>query len=165
MNIPISKALVENVLLKDVFPVKLFIDLKEKEFSGYIYLVIDSEFGFEESIILFLKGDICGSIYYNDYLNIEQFGRNALEFGFNCFGFRNGILNIYELSLDQIKLLLIFNDKIVYNFKIKKKDISKIIFNYNPDKLKKFVDNNINIDNVTKYNLLDKFHLNDILRN
>lgn len=165
MNIPISKTLVENVSLEDVFPEKLFLDLKNKSFSGYTYLVIDSEFGFEESIIIFSKGDIVGSIYFNEFYNLEKFGKEGIELGLNCFGFKNGILNIYELSTDQIKLLLIFNDKISYNLKIKKSDFSKIKFSYDVDKLKNLLNNNINIDTQTKYSLLNKFHLSDVLRN
>jgi hypothetical protein len=66
MNLPISKPIVENVFLDVIDPVKLLSDLNQKQFTGFIYLTVHSLNNFEENILLFLKGNISGSIYLNN---------------------------------------------------------------------------------------------------
>jgi hypothetical protein len=164
MNLPLSKPLIENVFLKDINPEALFLDLNSKNFSGYTYLVVKSDYGFQESIIIFSKGQIVGSIYLNDFYNLEIYGKDAFDLSINCFGVDDGLLNIYNLDSDQIKLLLIFSDKINYNFKIKKSSVSKLSFKYNDNKLKTFINENIDKEKLLKKDLFNKYELSELLR-
>jgi len=162
MNIPINVPLVENVFLEQLIPDKLFIDLSQKQFSGYTYLVINGKYGFEESIIIFIKGKVVGSIFLIDGYNLELFGGNAFVYGVNAYGHSEGLLNIYNLTDDQIKLILIFNDQIKYNYKFDKNTISKILFKYDDKRIDSLLKDKIEIKE-SKTDVFNKFNLSDLL--
>jgi len=161
MNLPINKPLLENVLLETINPKELLLDLKSKQFSGYIYLVINDKFGFEENILLFSKGDIFGCIYLNDFYNKQIYGERAFELVKASFDKKDGLLSIYNLTNDQVKLTLIFNDKIKYVININKKSVQKMVFKYSEDYFKKVL--NIKEEVDTKHSLLNKYQLNELL--
>ena len=161
MNLPINKPLLENVLLETINPKELLLDLKSKIFSGYIYLVINDKFGFNESILLFSKGDIFGSIYLNDFFNKQIYGKDAFDLIKASFDKKDGLLSIYNLTSDQVKLTLIFNDKIKYIVNINKKSVNKMVFKYSEDYFRKAL--NIKKEVDTKHSLLNKYQLNELL--
>jgi len=162
MNIPINVPLVENVFLDQLIPDKLFVDLSEKKFSGYTYLVVNGKFGFEESIIIFTKGKVVGSIFIIDAYNLELFGANAFAHGINSYGHTDGLLNIYNLTDDQIKLILIFNDQIKFNYLFDKKTISKILFKYDDKRVEGLLKDKIEIKE-SKLDIFNKFNLSGLL--
>jgi hypothetical protein len=163
MNLPISKPIIENVYLDDIEPVKLLSDLNKKQFTGYIYFVIHSLNNFEENILLFLKGNVAGSIYLNNTYNIEIYGKEAFDFSLNNLNYKDGSINIYELSAEQLKLILIFNDKIKFDYKFDEKSISKLKLKYNENLFKERLKNKIlNVD--LRGDLFDKFNINELLR-
>ncbi|MFH0905982.1 MAG: DUF2226 domain-containing protein [archaeon] len=163
MNLPVNGIIVKNVNLTELIPEKLFQDLLEKAFSGFSHITIDSKSSFEESIIIFSKGKIVGSIYLIDYYNVELFGKSAINLCFSSFGSQSGILNLYSLSEDQIKLILIFNDKIAYNYNIDKKIISKINFKYNGSEITNLLKDKI-IDNDAKKDIFTRLGLSELLK-
>ncbi|MDD4049392.1 MAG: DUF2226 domain-containing protein [Candidatus ainarchaeum sp.] len=163
MNLPISKPIVENVFLDVIDPVKLLSDLNQKQFTGFIYLTVHSLNNFEENILLFLKGNISGSIYLNNTYNVEIFGKEAFDFSINNLGYNDGIINIYELSAEQLKLILIFNDKIKYETKIDEKSILKLNFKYNENLFRERLKNKI-LNVKLREELFDKFKINELLR-
>ena len=162
MNIPINVPLVENIFLDQLMPDKLFIDLAQKQFSGYTYLAVSGKYGFEESIIIFTKGKVVGSIFLIDAYNLEMFGQVAFEFGINAFGNSEGLLNIYNLTDDQIKLILIFNDKIKFSYKFDKATVSKITFKYNTTALDVLLKDKMEVKE-SKSDVFNKFNLSDLL--
>jgi len=164
MNLPVSKPMVTNVFLDVIEPDKLLLDLNEKKFTGFLYLVTNTEYHFEENLIFFLKGNIAGSIYMNNYYYLELFGKTALNLGFNSLGYKKGILDIYELSSEQLKLVLIFNDKIKCDFKIDKKRISKQSFDFNKNLLGRILKDKFPDRLEAKSELFDKFNINELLR-
>jgi hypothetical protein len=164
MNLPTSKPVIENVFLDIIEPDKLLLDLNNKKFTGYLYLVIHSEHGFEENFILFLKGDVVGSIYINNKYNLEIYGFNAFKLSINSLGFKEGLLNLYELSEEQLKLVLIFNDKIKYNFKINSKSTAKQNFKYNESLFNDIFKDKIHGKIQLRSELFDKFNVNELLR-
>jgi hypothetical protein len=162
MNIPINVPLVENVFLDQLIPDKLFLDLANKKFSGYTYLAVNGKYGFEESIIIFTKGKVVGSIFLMDSYGIELFGLDAFKFGINSFGNTDGLLNIYNLTDDQIKLILIFNDKVKFDYKIDNGSLSKLNIKYNEIILDKLLVNKIEIKE-SKTDVFNKFNLSELL--
>lgn len=164
MNLPISKPVVKNVFLEDLNPDKLLLDLAEKKFTGFIYLVTYSNRSFEENFILFLKGNIRGAIYISNIYNVEIYGKKALNLCFNSLGFSDGLLNIYELTTEQLKLVVIFNDKIKYDFSVNKSSISKIKFKYDVSLLDEVLKKYVPEKTDKKYDLFNKFNMNDLLR-
>ncbi|MCK9293224.1 MAG: hypothetical protein WCY27_03825 [archaeon] len=164
MNIPTSKPLVENAFLENLMCDKLILDLGFKKFSGYSYLVINTDLGFQEGILLFSKGDVVGSIYFNSFNGIEVYGKDAFDLSISSFGYTDGILNIYRLTDEQIKLILIFNDKIKFDFKINKINVSKLKFKYDESYLKSFLKeaqfNKIDL----RADIINKLNLSELLR-
>ena len=164
MNLPVSKPMVTNVFLDIIEPDKLLLDLNQKSFTGFLYLVANTEYHFEENIIFILKGNVAGSIYLNSFYNIELFGKTALNLSFNSLGYKKGVLNIYELSSEQLKLVLIFNDKIRCDSKLDKKTISKKNFVFNPALFGSILKNKFPDRIEAKSDLFDKFNINELLR-
>lgn len=163
MNLPTTKPVVENVFLDIIEPEKLLIDLNTKQFTGYIYLVIHSLHSFEENIIFFQKGNVAGAIYLNNLYNAEMLGKSAFDLSLNSLCYNDGLLNIYSLSEEQLKLVLIFNDKIKYDYNLNPKTISKLKLTFN-DKL---VDNLLKdkiVSIVSRQDLFNRFNINELLR-
>ncbi len=163
MNLPISKPVVENVYLDLIEPNKLLQDLNTKQFTGFTYLTIHSAHNFEECIIFFLKGNVAGSIYINNTYNAELFGKNALDLSFNSLSYSDGLLNIYQLSEEQLKLVLIFNDKIKHSFNLDAKSLSKINFTYKEELFKNILKDKI-VEVYPRSQLFDKFNITELLR-
>ncbi len=164
MNLPTSKPVIENVFLDVIEPEKLLLDLNNKKFTGYLYVVIHSEFGFEENFIMMLKGNVVGSIYVNNKYNFEIYGLDAFKLSLNSLGFKEGLLNLYQLSEEQLKLVLIFNDKIKYDLKINAKFISKNNFNYNESLFNNIFKDKINTKIQLRSELFNKFNVTELLR-
>jgi len=164
MNLPVSKPIVENVFLEVLEPNKLLSDFVNKKFTGFLYLVISSKNNFEENILFFEKGDVVGSIYLNNTCNLNINGLDAFKLSMNSLSFKDGILNIYELSGEQLKLILIFNEKIKYFHKLDSKIISKMEFNYDESLFENMFKDKIDFDIKPRYNLFGEFNINDLLR-
>jgi len=135
MNLPVNAPLVENVFLDQLLPDKLLNDLSNKKFSGFAYLMADGKYSFEENVLVFSGGNIIGAMYFIDCFDIHMFGEDAFYMAIGNYGLKNGILNIYGLTEDQIKLVLIFNDKIRFDYKLDRSGLSKLGFNYNESKI------------------------------
>jgi hypothetical protein len=145
MNLPVNDPVVKNVFLEKLYIDKLFYDLNSKKFDGFIQLTIDGKYGFEEAFIIFEKGNIAGNIYLIEGYDVELYGQEAFSYSMNAFGSKLGIINIYNLKEDQIKLVLIFNDKIKY---------SQTIIAEKKAKPKNYFLNNIKYDEKKIENLL-----------
>jgi len=165
MNLPVLNPIVKNVPLEKILPDKLFLDLFEKKFEGYIYLTINGKYGFEESIIIFSKGRIEGLIFLINGYDVELFGKDAVNFCLNCFGAKYGILNLFSLTEDQIKLVLLFNEKMRFSLAVTtKKNISILKdIKYNDIIIDNLLKEKVKIEKTTK-EVLDDFGLDDLLR-
>lgn len=165
MNLPVTNPIVKNAPLEKIIPEKLFLDLLDKKFTGYVYLIIEGRYCFEESILILNDGKIEGAIYIIDGFNIELLGKDSINYCLNCYGATNGRLNIFALTSDQIKLILLFNDKIKYALPItKNKDIpglrnakynDALIYNLLKEKI---------VRNKTSKDVLNDFNLEDLLK-
>ena len=164
MNLPVTNPIVKNVFLEQIVPEKLFLDLAEKKFTGYLYLVVDGKNGFEESILILSKGAIIGAIYLIESFEIEMYGKSAINFSINSYGHNLGQFDIFELTEDQIKLILLFNDKIKFNYPINNKKgnfFEKINYDQNliDSLLKEKMQNNL-----TQKDILDEHGLDELLK-
>lgn len=165
MNLPVTNPIVKNAPLDKIIPEKLFLDLLDKKFTGYVYLTIEGKYCFEESILILNVGKIEGAIYLIDGYDIELLGKDAIAYCLNCYGATNGRLNIFALTSDQIKLILLFNDKIKYTLAVtKNKDIPSlkntkyndvIIYNLLKEKI---------VRNKTSKDILNDLNLEDLLK-
>jgi hypothetical protein len=163
MNLPTTKPIITNVFLDIIDPVKLFLDLNEKKFTGYLYLVVLKE-NFLENIIFLEKGNVVGSIYINDYYNFEIYGKDAFKLSINSISLKEGLFNIFQLTEEQLKLLLIFNEKIKYLYKITKKTINEKTFIYDDKLIYNYLKEEKYKKEKTKPELFEKFKIKEILR-
>jgi hypothetical protein len=165
MNLPVTNPIVKNVPLDKIIPDKLFLDLLDKKFTGYVYLIIEGKYSFEESILILNAGKIEGAIYLIDGYDTEMFGKEAIDYCLNCYGAKNGRLNIFALTSDQIKLILLFNDKIKYAWPIKKSKDLLIFRNikYNEALIYNLLKEKI-VKNKTSKDVLSDFNLDDLLK-
>lgn len=164
MNLPVTNPIVKNVFLEQVIPEKLFLDLQEKKFIGYLYLVVDGKYGFEESIIILSKGAVAGAIFLIESYEIELYGKEAITYCINSYGHNLGQFDIFELTDDQIKLILLFNDQIKFNYPINTKKgnyFEKI--KYDQNKIDLLVKDKIKPEK-TKKEMLDERGLEELLK-
>lgn len=165
MNLPVTNPIVKNAPLDKIIPEKLFLDLLDKKFTGYVYLVIEGKYSFEESILVLNAGKIEGAIYVIDGYDVEMYGKDAMDYCLNCYGAKNGKLNIFALTTDQIKLILLFNDKIKYTLPIKNNKDLLIFKNikYNEALIYKILKEKIVKDKTFK-DILNDFNLEDLIK-
>jgi hypothetical protein len=168
MNLPIKKPILVDIEVENIMPKKLFVDLSANNFDGFINLTNNTDNGFEEGFIIFEKGKITGCMYFVDFYDIHLYGKEGFDYSVNLLGAKKGILNIFELSEDQIKLVLLFNNKIKYELGlITKKELrnKKYFLNnliYNDKLLPLLLKDKINVDKSQK-ELLDQRGLDDLL--
>lgn len=165
MNLPVTNPIVRNVPLNKIDSYKLFLDLAEKKFEGYCYLSVLGKYGFEESILLISNGQIIGTIFLISGYDVELYGKEATLYSINSYGASNGILNIFSLTPDQTKLILLFNEKIKFPVNIKDKKGNTLFkdIKYNEKILEEILKEKIKIDRSNR-EILNEFNLNDLLR-
>jgi len=164
MNLPVTNPVVSNVSLEKVDVNKLFLDLRDKNFEGYCYLVTLGKYGFEESVLVISKGQILGDMFLVEGYDLELYGREAITLCLNSYGSKCGILNIFGLSQDQTKLILLFNEKIkhIVNIVNKQSTIFKDI-KYNEKLLDDLLLEKTKKEKTSK-EIFNNFDLNDLLR-
>ena len=106
-------------------PVELGINLKEVDlkgtlnnfftanFSGYACVTIDGYDGVEEGVIVFKAGHPIAFSY--SYLKHDKnlSGVQALPRAFNAFRARNGVMDVFATTKEQLELILSFNSDAV----------------------------------------------------
>lgn len=160
MNIPSGKQLATKLTLKDINAKNMIVDLISKKFNGYVSITITENFGFEDGLLIFSQGNISGAHYVLLHENKEIFGEDALKLFFNALGANFGTLDVYQLTKEQVELMLTFNEKTKINniFDMKKID-SLFVKNYNADAVAKY---STQIQESSKFDLFKKIGLGNI---
>lgn len=110
MNIPSGTALKTGL---DVAAVDFFALLKELEkrrTSGYLAITTAGEYGVEEGTLFFDEGKTVAAFYEYYYFKKTFYGREAFERILNSSAAQHGVLDVFELSMDQVHLVLAFNE-------------------------------------------------------
>ncbi len=163
MNLPTGTAREEGLLLKNFNLVSKLNELSDVVFTGYIVATIEGFDGLEEALIFLKKGEIIGAIY--DYLKYSKqfFGDKALPMIFNGFGASNAIIDIYFLSTQQMDLITAFNEKILLNKSISKKEFTSIKVNAFDSKYAlEALQDALEKKNESKYSVLKRLGLSKI---
>ncbi len=163
MNLPVNNPIVRNAPLEKIDLNKLFLELLEKKFEGYCHLTTLGKYGFEESIIILSKGRITGLIFLNPGYDIELYGKDAVLFCFNTYAQPSGRLNIFGLTDDQVKLVLLFNDKIKYSLSISEKKLPFKNLKYNEKLLDDLLSKKVAKEKSSK-ELFNEFNLVDLTK-
>lgn len=112
MNLPAGVTRVLGKSAKSFDPKKELDDLSAANFSGYVVETLFGESGLEESALLFRQGQGFGSVY--EYYGLKQTlqGDDALVHVMNGFLSEHGVLDIVDLSIQQVDLVSAFNAKL-----------------------------------------------------
>ena len=115
MNLPSSKPFKTSLTLKQSTIQNSFSELITLKFTGYVALMNKSVKGLEEGILILKNGLITGCAY--DFLNYNKtiYGDKALELFSNSCLNKEQLIDIYFLDLDQVDLVLAFNQAIKVN--------------------------------------------------
>lgn len=88
-------------------------ELKNKVFNGYLCIAVKGKTGFEEGVMVFDNGKIEAVAY--DYLafNKSVVGSKALARVMNASSAKVGVLDIFQLSNEQVQLIIAFNEQAI----------------------------------------------------
>ncbi len=136
-------------------------ELKKKVFNGYLCEMVMGVGGIEEGVLLFDNGKIVAAWY--DYLKYGKTieGEGAIKRILNASAAKSGVLDIYQLTNDQVQLILAFNEKAIVV-----PDENSII-NSKIEKFSEFYENQIkemikSSEKESETEVLKKYKLGDI---
>ena len=113
LNFPVGTVLHQAVPLKDIDFKKFFAELMAKAFTGYVVVTAEGFAGIEEGVFFFKGGFLCGSVFEFTNFDITFFGNVALQQSFNAAAAEFGIMDVCELSKQQVELIAAFTEKIM----------------------------------------------------
>ncbi len=110
MNIPAGTPLKTGLDVATVDFFSLLKDLGGRKFSGYLALAIAGERGIEEGTMFFDEGKPSAGVY--EYYSFKKtfYGKEAFERILNASAAPHGAMDVFELSPDQVHLVLAFNE-------------------------------------------------------
>lgn len=90
-------------------------ELARKAFTGYLALMVKGAGGLEEGTIIYDSGKIIACTY--EYLRHDKlmFGSDAFPRIANATAAKKGVVDLFQLSADQVKLITAFNDKMAFS--------------------------------------------------
>ncbi len=88
-------------------------ELKEKLFNGYLCITVQGSRGLEDGALVFDSGKIVAAFY--EYLKSSKdlSGDQAFVRVLNASLANTGLIDIYQLSNDQVQLILAFNEEAI----------------------------------------------------
>lgn len=114
LNLPSGKMLYKNLDLNTVDFIKIMLELQNKRVTGYAAVCIKGVGGFEEGTVLYDAGKIVGCVY-EYYKHDRQFeAGEAFQRILNASAAKNGVIDVVELSAEQVQLALAVNQKMIF---------------------------------------------------
>lgn len=110
-------------------------ELIKKKFSGYACVTIQGKGGLEEGTMVFNGGKPTAAVY--EYLkhNKTMFAKEAVSRVFNAAAATYGVVDIYQLTPEQVQLILAFNENAVLSTVLTERDIDASVVTNFSDKL------------------------------
>ena len=120
-------------------PVELGINLKEVDlhgtlsnfftanFSGYACVTIDGYDGVEEGVLVFKAGHPIAFSYSYLKHGKNLSGIQALPRTFNAFRARNGVMDVFSVTKDQLELILSFNSDAVLKQVLTQEELDRLM--------------------------------------
>ncbi|MFH1199717.1 MAG: DUF2226 domain-containing protein [Candidatus Micrarchaeota archaeon] len=110
VSLPAGKVIKTGLDLAAIDFFSLLAELKSKAFNGYLSITVSGYGGLEDGTLVFDNGKIVASFY--DYLRYDQklVGEAALARCFNASQAKVGVIDLYQLSNEQVQLILAFNE-------------------------------------------------------
>jgi len=154
MNLPIGETIFE-LEKKDVL--EKMKELMKKNFSGYICITIHSQYGVEDSALLFKDGKAIAAFY--EFLNFNKtiFSEKALEGFLNALRCKSYVANCYRLTSHQIDLIVAFNEHLKFKREYTFIQLKKLI----PKKYEEFAEKILSLpkEEISRIEILRKFGL------
>lgn len=127
MNLPVGEIVESGIALKE-FSFRDNLELlSDKQFSGYVVLLIEGFDGLEEGVLLYKKGVLTASAYEYCKYGITVQGDSALQQALNASASELGVVDVVALTVQQADLVTAFNDKLKLSREFGKKDVTKLV--------------------------------------
>ena len=127
MNLPSGTVIEENLPVSVDALIPRIKTITEEEFTGYLIFTCEGFTGIEEGVLLFRTGKLIGAIFNYDRIGKELTGEKALITSFNLMRAKQGVYDIIALTIQQIDLIIAFDEEIKLSREYKLKDIQKMI--------------------------------------
>lgn len=159
MNLPAGVVCVLGKSVKSFDAKKELDDLSVGSFSGYVVETLFGEWGVEESAIVYRQGQGLGCVY--EYYGLKQTlqGDEALVHVMNGFLSDHGVLDIVDLSVQQVDLVTAFNSKIKLSKPIARGQFKPLIKDSFDSTLVRKVGPARPLESLSKESLFKKFGL------
>lgn len=128
MNLPSGIALKTNLDVAAVDFAALLAELEKRKFNGYACLCSAGNSGFEEGTLVFDDGKPVASIYEYYAFKKTFFGEQAFKRIANASCAATGVLDLFELSNEQVRLVLAFNERAIHVPDVKAIFSQKMVF-------------------------------------
>ena len=106
--------------LKDIKPKEYLVKLMNKKFDGYICTTIKDLNSIEEGLVLFEKGKITLSSYEYFGYNKKFIAEDALKRSLNSFNAPIGVMDVFSLTPQQVKLVKTLKEDCVLKMPVAK---------------------------------------------
>ncbi len=114
MNLPAGRAVKIGIDAASVDFPALVRELFGKRFSGYLALSLKGSRGLEEGVLMFDAGKIVACTYEYFAHDKRVLGEKAFPRILNAANARIGVIDLFQLTDEQVKLVLAFNEAAVY---------------------------------------------------
>ncbi len=114
MNLPSGKIIKSELDNASTDTLKLLLELGRSRFSGYVALAVKGTSGVQEGTLLLDQGKIVGATYEYYALQKEYAGEHGFTRFLNASAARHGVLDVVELTPEQVHLALAFNETAVF---------------------------------------------------
>ncbi|MFH1106609.1 MAG: DUF2226 domain-containing protein [Candidatus Micrarchaeota archaeon] len=113
VSLPAGNAVKTGIDVAAIDFFSLLAELKAKVFNGYMCITVQGTGGLEDGSLVFDNGKIVASFF--DYLRYDKrlLGEAALVRVFNASQARTGVIDIYQLTNEQVQLILAFNENAI----------------------------------------------------
>ncbi|MDO8628084.1 MAG: DUF2226 domain-containing protein [Candidatus Diapherotrites archaeon] len=159
MNLPVGNPVEQGTELKNFHLVEKTQKLLQNSFTGYVVGTIDGFDGVEEAIIFMKKGEVIGALHEYSKHVIETYGDAAFKACLNCFGADKGIVDVYELTAQQIDLVIAFNEKFQVSSGIGREGLKAFKVSKYTSELAQEDLKGVSKDSESRYSLLKKLGL------
>lgn len=90
-------------------------ELARKAFTGYLAIMVRGAGGLEEGTLIYCSGEVVACTY--EYLRYDKlmFGSDAFPRIANATAAKKGVVDLFQLSADQVKLITAFNDNMAFS--------------------------------------------------
>ena len=114
MNIPVGTLRIQGRRLASISMTKDIIGFMERNSIGYFCITTKGKHGIQEGLLIVENGLLVGSHY--EYLSLSKNfnSKEALKRSLNAFFAKTGVYDSYELTVQQIELLKIFNEDMLF---------------------------------------------------